>query len=672
MRRFINSFLGRAVSQVIVMALILPFVTLLSISKSVAQVQQTQSWAVLEFVNKGQGGQEVGASAADAVSNELGKLNRYDVIQGETIKRTIEALNLQTPVTDKVSLLRLANELHATTLVTGEIIGWRVVSEGGGKRAEVIMRVVVLDTASGLPVNGSALRTASSVRAGNVDDMTLLNEAFQQGAAAAVADIQSKTLPTATVLNTYETSALINQGARSGFAVGQEIIILRGREQVATAVVQEVEPDSATIKLSRQIKGIQPGDKVRVVFDPPKPKLDWRADGGTTVERTKRGGSNSGFTTVVLVLGIVGLLLSNGRSNSRTAADDVVAEAGIFPEGSDLFGVRIKWRLDLFARGNSQRVEWQVYRNDVPDSPVLVVGGLNTSGVDDSLTGRNVNYGDFGGVIGGSTCNNTANPTTSATVDGVVAGRPYTYSVALVYRLSELDLPGTTTGGTGGLTTGGTTGGLTTGGSGLTTGGTTATTGGTTGLTTGGTTGLTTGGTTATTGGTTATTTGTTTTTGGTGTTTGGNFCYFISARATAKGIATPLARTLLVLPVSNAAVTGDSAFTFQSAVTSFPISIQYALQFSSDPNFPKNKSKVYATIIRSDLGTLSSGVITGLLNKLRSDFGSSTTELWWRVGARNVADKPGPVPDASGERYVFSAARRFTIPSPPPPPPAQ
>jgi hypothetical protein len=102
-----------------------------------------------------------------------------------------------------------------------------------------------------------------------------------------------------------------------------------------------------------------------------------------------------------------------------------------------------------------------------------------------------------------------------------------------------------------------------------------------------------------------------------------------------------------------------------------FPITVEYALQVSPDPNFPKNRSRIYAKVVRTDSGTLSTGNVAGLLGRLASDFGSTTTEFFWRIGARNVADVPGPAPDPSGERYVFGNNRRFTIPGPPPPPPA-
>lgn len=43
--------------------------------------------------------------------------------------------------------------------------------------------------------------------------------------------------------------------------------------------------------------------------------------------------------------------------------------------------------------------------------------------------------------------------------------------------------------------------------------------------------------------------------------------------------------------------------------------------------------------------------------------------KLYWRVGARNLNDSPGPVPDAGGLRYVWSAPFEFETQELPPPP---
>jgi hypothetical protein len=146
-----------------------------------------------------------------------------------------------------------------------------------------------------------------------------------------------------------------------------------------------------------------------------------------------------------------------------------------------------------------------------------------------------------------------------------------------------------------------------------------------------------------------------------------------------AKGIATPLAGVLQVSPTSGATVATDDNFTFTSSVTpAFPLVLEYALQFSTDETFTnKNLIKTYAKIIRTEIGILAfvpanyrRDPSDTLLNRLRSDFGSSTLQVFWRVGGRNTADLPGPLADKAGNRYVFGPPRRMLLPTLPPPPP--
>lgn len=644
MRRFINSIFGKAVGQVVVAALILPFLQFVSASRVEAQLQTLPTWAVVEFVNrhpKGMG--NLGAVAAEAVGNELARSGKIDIVPMATITRTLESLQLQAPVTDKTSLLRLAAEVRASTIVQGEVLNWQVRTESGGKKADVIVRVEVIDVASGLPINGFALAASSSTRAASAEDSAVVSEAISMAAAKGVAEINGRTLPTATILNTYEETALINQGTRTGFTKGQQLVVVRNREQVATASVIEVEPDSATIRGERIVRGMQPGDRVRVVHQVPTILDVFTSQNTAKIVKPRERGSNSGFTTLLLVLGVVGVLMSQGRSGGGfSAAHDVKAEPTMFPNSSGIPAVQVSWSRDLFARGNSQTVQWQIYRSDVLGSPVLVASGEQGSAID-TTDARDVTYGDFGSVVGGNVCTNTTIPEQSVTgVVGVTPGRPYNYSVALVYRLAAIDLPD---GGNASTGTGGTLG---------------TNTGGTLGTNTGGTLGTNTGGTN--TGG-----TNTGTNTAGTG----AQDCFFISKRAAAQGIATPLNPPGLLSPSSNQVVSTDLPFTFTSVVNpTFPTIIKYSLQVSTDPQFPKSRTKTYAEFTRGDVGTLSTGSISNLLAKLASDFGSGQQEFFWRVGARNTADKPGPVDQGNGQRYIFSPARRFTIPSPPPPPP--
>ncbi|MBI5708675.1 MAG: hypothetical protein HZC36_16960 [Armatimonadetes bacterium] len=590
MRRFIKSTLGRAICNVMIMALLLPSFSFFTAGRVVAQLQQAPAWAVVKFDAKDPA---VGEAAADAVQSALVKIPGIDITPKDSVVRTIASLGLQEPIRDRTSMMRLGEELRAATIVNGQVIGTRITNSGGGKRAEVILRVVVNDVASGLPVNGAAVRGSSSVRTGEAEDMTVLNEALATAATMAVTEIRTKNLPTATVLNTYEATALVNQGTRSGFKVGQELIVNRGRQQVATARVTDVEPDSAMIKIERMYLGVQPGDRVRAIFDVPVPREDFPENGGIkAAQGARKSGKTGDFTTLALVLLGVALL---SKSGGFTPANELAASATMYPDFSGSPAVKLTWRKDGWVRGSQTAVQWQVRRSDILGSPVMVVPGDFGFAVDDNVA-RDISYATFDGIGDTGTCVDSMS-TTDVNVAGVTPGRPYTYTIELVYKLLAIDYPGAGNDADG--------------------------------------------------------------------------YCFFISKQVSAKGIATPLDRPALVSPSPNAVVSTDIPFTFISVVNpTYPITVEYILEISSDPNFPKGKVLVpVAPFTRSDTGTLSTGSVSGLLGKLSAKFGTSQTEFYWRVGAKNVADRPGPAADASGYKYIFGANRRFTLPSAPPPP---
>ena len=642
MRRFITSLPGRAVGHVTALALVLPYLTFIVAGRAEAQLTQLPSWAVLEFENKSsKGGASFGKTAAEAIQNELGKSGRVDPIPAETLQRAMADLGQVPPLSRKVDQLRLATEVRASSVVTGTIVEWRVNTTGGGKFAEVTIQVVVTDVASGFPVNGALVKGQSTTRAGDVSDETLVNEAINAAANAAIQDINSRTLPQATVLNTYVDEALVNQGTRAGFKAGQEVVILRGRQQVATGSIIDIDPDSARVRVTNASLGVQPGDKIRAVFPVPQP--DWKnplgsagAENPPQRKQSRRTGGGSGVASLAVLLALGVALFGGGRVSNNNLAQDVIAEATLYPNESGEPAVRISWTPDLFVKGANQRVQWQIWRSDVLDAPVLISDGAGTSAID-TTQARTGSWKS--GPITGTECNGTGADTDFSAV-GVTPGRPYQYQVQLLYKVNSLDLPGNSTSGGGSGTA-----------SGLTTGGTATAPGPGTGSTgTGATTGT---GTTTKTGTTTATTTGTTT--GGT-TGTAGSDCFFVSTKSAAKGLATPYNRPTLVSPAVNAVLTAPTPFSFQSVVNpSFPTVVEYVVEISPQPTFPRGQIRVVGKIQRNETGTLSTPIVD------TSTMFPGAPELWWRVGVRNVADRPGPVPDANGERYIFSAPRRFT-----------
>ena len=616
-RQFIATYPGRALSAVSIFALVLPFLTLSLASRATAQVETKEPWAVVQFADlspvKGEG---LGQMAAEAMATELAKLDKYDVQPVDSVDRAMTELGYQPPVSRPEEIVRLGQNLRVVNVVAGELVNYRIVKDGAGRFGEVKLRVVVRDVASGLSINGAAVLGASGVRTGDVEDSTLIRDAINAAAFKASADIAKNTLPKATVLNTLERTALINKGSRSGFQQGQNIIVLRGREQVASAVVGNVEPDSAFVRVTRQTKGIQPGDKVQVIFDVPTLKAEFGKPGDLGRVSQRRSGNASGVISVLLVLGIAVFLLGQGRGGNTSIVTSLSSEATVLP--NDLPAVQLSWRPDAFVKGNQTRFNWQIWRDDVPDTPVAVATGTASNYVDDGNALGNLTYYSFTDIGPGATCPALPGGDSVART-AIAAGRPYAYSIELVYRVSALESPDFGGGTSGGTTGGGTTGGGTTGG-------------GTTGGTTGGT----------------------------------GGWCYYVSTRTAAVGTATPLLRPVLRSPENDVTVATPTVFRFDSvrgSVTS--ILLEYVLQFSPNPQFPANQTAtVNKWVDSAGTGTVST---PGAVRESTTVFPSSRT-IYWRIGARNLNDKPGPV-SINGERYIFSAPLRFQRPANPPAP---
>jgi len=98
-----------------------------------------------------------------------------------------------------------------------------------------------------------------------------------------------------------------------------------------------------------------------------------------------------------------------------------------------------------------------------------------------------------------------------------------------------------------------------------------------------------------------------------------------------------------------------------------------YRVEVSTDPTFrDRNRTFVSPEIPSTAAGgspvsTERINLETGLLNRLGL-VGQRVT-LYWRVGARNLYDDPGPIPGPGGLRYVWSRPFEFTTQELPPSP---
>jgi hypothetical protein len=401
----------------------------------------TKQWAVLDFVNKSPlGGPALGAAAADAVSTLILGTNRYDVLPRETVDRIYSQLELTPPITRQLDILRVGQGLGVETVIVGEITDARINTSANGKSADVAMVVRGIDVASGLAVMGAAVHGQSTERPGNTADDVLLNEAVNYAAQLAVDKLLAQQVEVATVLTTPTTKTVqLNKGTRQGIKKGMRMVVLRGREEVATIRISEVETDSSTAIVDVANKGVAPGDKARaIVLDPGSVELT--GSGGARVRSPRTRSTSSSTLLSILVVGALAATIATGGDGSGGAAN-VQSEAGILPDGLTS-GVRISWELSIFNGGRG-RLEWQVWRSDYNPTAIRVVDGFQTVAWDSPGTFADLWRDPSAILLQPTACNEPDEPEPiDPPAPGVNLGTSYLYSVMLIYTLFPQDLPG--------------------------------------------------------------------------------------------------------------------------------------------------------------------------------------------------------------------------------------
>ncbi|MCH8979643.1 MAG: hypothetical protein IH945_10440, partial [Armatimonadetes bacterium] len=150
-----------------------------------------------------------------------------------------------------------------------------------------------------------------------------------------------------------------------------------------------------------------------------------------------------------------------------------------------------------------------------------------------------------------------------------------------------------------------------------------------------------------------------------------GGFCYFKTAKRQAVGKATPLPRPVLRSPDPGATVSTPIPFQFSSVRGGvLSVKLTYVVQLSVSASFPSGSNQTvtlpeFIELIAPGGQTVSSPPIDVPTIAATSFPGVKT--LFWRVGVKNEADSPGPVKDASGERFIHSTVGTFVLPLDPP-----
>ena len=112
----------------------------------------------------------------------------------------------------------------------------------------------------------------------------------------------------------------------------------------------------------------------------------------------------------------------------RTRFKNVTAQAMMTPNSAGLPAVYISWSNTVFAGGVSQRAGWQIYRQDVLDSPVGVTAGYNGSCTDTTMRDK----------LSAPCLMQRSRRTRSATLKTVTTLRPRTPRIRSLSQVSRL------------------------------------------------------------------------------------------------------------------------------------------------------------------------------------------------------------------------------------------
>ncbi|MES1228470.1 MAG: hypothetical protein ABUL72_07340 [Armatimonadota bacterium] len=575
-------------------------------TKAIAQVEdEGDLYAITEFgVAKLAVDVDLGVEARKAFHSEFDKANNplktnKQVAADDTVARYVTDLGLAIPIAKEADVQRLGQAMTppANYIVTGNIVNWKIENVKGGKMATVVMGVIIWDVAASLKVNGASVQGNSGLRPADSSDAVLLQGAVKSAAFNAVQEINKHILPKASILSTLNDTAYVNQGERSGFVKGQRVIIRRKREQVAEGEVKSTDPESCFVTITRSIKGVRPGDKVNAIFVPPVPSGTFNKDNGINAPRQARGGGTGGLGGIFQVILVLGLI-GLLFSQGRSGNTDLVQDVTAEADLDNVGQprVHVSWIPDTFLRGVNESAPVQWQAYRNTETTGPVISIFSQGARDGYDDSALTGYRDVH-VVRDAT--NSSPSLGTCPAFGAAGVKPTTFIAPGVPYRYEVEVVYKINGLSLPIGTNG--------------------------------------------------------------------FCYFVSSRVASSGQATPLIKSTLQNPDDGNTVALPTSFKFTSVRggnTSVPL--KYALQVSTSPAFPAGASTV--TFDQESIGTNKYEVVDTATAggqslatpavPFQASFPGVKT-LFWRIGAKNILDVPGPVPDPlSGKRYIFSDSR--------------
>lgn len=453
---------SRSLCYVLITALVATIAPLPLAKRASAQLMPQYSVVVTDFINEsGVQGALLSRLATDAVVVEMGKTNRYDVsITRSQIQKEMDDLGVHPPLT-KIGLVRLGERLSADAMLEGSIKSVQLAGSAVTRRASVTIVMQMVDQASGEIINGAVQTGNSSARVGySADDDSLITEAINNAAFLAVRTMVDYIIPEATVMmNIKGSQVMLNKGLRDGLKPGMRMIVLRQKEIIGYVEVQNVSPTDSYANVIKSMRGIQPEDKVRAIFDMPTVTSTLKSEpmpSGAPKSSGGQTGSMSKIAKALIGLGVVFGLVTLFRGG-RGAEDAPPISVGTS-------ATTITWNPNKYGNG-ANVLEYQVLRLDAPGDLGPVRSVRNPSMVDLGWTNL---YNIYGPVAPNGTAvaywRIDQNPSTSAPVESTWTvpyepyGQTHQYQVRVLYKQGSATSSSSTgtTGGTTGTTSGST------------------------------------------------------------------------------------------------------------------------------------------------------------------------------------------------------------------------
>ena len=367
--------------------------------------------AVVDFRNNSKMPNEMLATmATDAVVVELLRSGKFGVTSADSLQAGMEALGYKSKEdrTLKVAMtpsmmVRLGQELGGVDgVVHGEITSIKV--DSGKKKAEVRLVVRTLHVASGEWSNGAIATGMSNPRIGySADkDTDLIIEAINDAARQAVESMVQYIIPEATIIGTFSpTEVLLNKGAQEGIKSGMEMIALRRSETGEDEVVGRIkitklgDNDSHGTVVSTT-RGLKPEDRVRAVYELPLETGKAQAKPLEGKSRIAKGGK--------LLWGLIALVglatLFKGGGEQGEGVPGVVTMAGKTPDITCSYGeggILIAWNNPKGIR-TTDIVEFHIWRDSM--GTIVPQGGSSASNCGPVINNDYVTAPAISGPIG--------------------------------------------------------------------------------------------------------------------------------------------------------------------------------------------------------------------------------------------------------------------------------